>query len=158
MCFVSAVFGACRSKSMWGNIQGNANYDDIVTVVMIFPQNISDSLSLSHTLSMSSQTYTYKCMKEELSYDSHPPTVGDCRPLAPRYGEYKYLPPQRWIHALKVSTTCIVLPSKLQSQGSGLPTLVSANHHHSLFWSPLSLLLPPTSRVKAVNVTFLPII
>ena len=27
---------------------------------------------------------------------------GDYRPLAPKYGEYKYLPPQRWIHALKV--------------------------------------------------------
>ena len=27
---------------------------------------------------------------------------GSYRPLPPAYGEYSYLPPQRWLHALKV--------------------------------------------------------
>jgi hypothetical protein len=41
-------------------------------------------------------------MEDDLSYSDHPPSSGDYRPLAPKYGEYKYLPPQRWLHALQV--------------------------------------------------------
>ncbi len=43
-------------------------------------------------------------MDTPLSYSEHPPLVGDYRPMAPQYGEYQYLPPQRWLHALNVST------------------------------------------------------
>lgn len=30
------------------------------------------------------------------------PLSGDYRPLRPKYGDYQYLPPQRWLGALKV--------------------------------------------------------
>ena len=41
-------------------------------------------------------------MTQPLDYDEWIPTFGDHRPLWPIYGEYKYLPVQRWLHSLEV--------------------------------------------------------
>lgn len=41
------------------------------------------------------------CMTQRIAYDDHPPRGGPHRPLWPVYGEYMYLPPQRWIHSLE---------------------------------------------------------
>ena len=54
-----------------------------------------------NSLSLSLQI-TYRCMEDDVSYSDHPPSSGDYRPVAPKYGEYKYLPPQRWLHVLQV--------------------------------------------------------
>ncbi|XP_013380422.1 uncharacterized protein LOC106151617 [Lingula anatina] len=43
----------------------------------------------------------HKCLNEEIIYIEHPPTDGPHRPLWPVYGEYRYLPPQRWVHSLE---------------------------------------------------------
>lgn len=40
----------------------------------------------------------HKCMNTSIEYDERIPTFGTHRPLWPRYGEYKYVPPQRWLH------------------------------------------------------------
>ncbi|XP_019850077.1 PREDICTED: uncharacterized protein LOC109580924 [Amphimedon queenslandica] len=49
-----------------------------------------------------------KCMSEELHYSATPPLSGDYRPLAPKYGEYSYLPPQRWLHVLKYGAVVLL--------------------------------------------------
>ncbi|MCC6622047.1 MAG: DUF3105 domain-containing protein [Deltaproteobacteria bacterium] len=36
-----------------------------------------------------------------ISYTSEPPSSGDHRPAWARWGEYDYLPPQRWLHNLE---------------------------------------------------------
>ncbi|XP_015784093.1 uncharacterized protein LOC107361735 [Tetranychus urticae] len=41
------------------------------------------------------------CMDTKLSYNVTLPTYGDHRPLWPVFGEYKYVPPQRWLHNIE---------------------------------------------------------
>ncbi|XP_066995743.1 uncharacterized protein [Anabrus simplex] len=43
----------------------------------------------------------HKCMDEPIYYSSVLPTFGTHRPLWPRYGEYKFVPKQRWLHNLE---------------------------------------------------------
>lgn len=43
----------------------------------------------------------HKCMNEKLEYDDDIPLFGTHRPLWPAYGEYKFLPKQRWLHSLE---------------------------------------------------------
>ncbi|XP_048742632.1 uncharacterized protein LOC125656087 [Ostrea edulis] len=41
------------------------------------------------------------CMNETITYRDTIPLSGRHRPLWPVYGEYLYLPPQRWVHSLE---------------------------------------------------------
>ncbi|KPM06401.1 DUF3105 domain containing protein [Sarcoptes scabiei] len=41
------------------------------------------------------------CMKDSIQYDEMLPTHGDHRPLWPVYGEYLFVPPQRWLHNIE---------------------------------------------------------
>uniref|UniRef100_A0A2S2N9C5 Tumor protein p53-inducible protein 13 n=1 Tax=Schizaphis graminum TaxID=13262 RepID=A0A2S2N9C5_SCHGA len=41
------------------------------------------------------------CMKESISYNHDIPSFGSHRPAWARYGEYKFLPKQRWLHNLE---------------------------------------------------------
>ncbi|XP_018050647.1 PREDICTED: uncharacterized protein LOC108688767 isoform X2 [Atta colombica] len=43
----------------------------------------------------------HKCMNQRIEYDDDIPLYGPHRPLWPVYGEYKYLPKQRWLHSLE---------------------------------------------------------
>ncbi|KAK0416057.1 hypothetical protein QR680_012270 [Steinernema hermaphroditum] len=43
----------------------------------------------------------HKCMNEKIFYSDVPPLRGDHRPNWPMYGEYLYVPPQRWLHNLE---------------------------------------------------------
>lgn len=43
----------------------------------------------------------HRCMDVEIEYDETPPLSGAHRPLWPVYGEYLYVPPQRWLHSLE---------------------------------------------------------
>ncbi|XP_076647825.1 uncharacterized protein LOC143356206 [Halictus rubicundus] len=43
----------------------------------------------------------HKCMREKIEYDDEVPLFGPHRPLWPVYGEYKFLPKQRWLHSLE---------------------------------------------------------
>jgi len=46
-------------------------------------------------------TPVHKCMNETITYDQKIPTLGYHRPLWAAYGEYMFLPPQRWLHNLE---------------------------------------------------------
>lgn len=43
----------------------------------------------------------HKCMYDKIEYDDDIPVYGTHRPLWPVYGEYKYLPKQRWLHNME---------------------------------------------------------
>lgn len=43
----------------------------------------------------------HKCMHIKLNYMERIPTIGPHRPLWARYGEYLYLPVQRWLHNIE---------------------------------------------------------
>lgn len=43
----------------------------------------------------------HKCMNQKIEYDDDIPVYGPHRPLWPVYGEYEYLPKQRWLHSLE---------------------------------------------------------
>lgn len=43
----------------------------------------------------------HRCMKIRIQYLERIPLIGPHRPLWPKYGEYKYLPPQRWLHSIE---------------------------------------------------------
>lgn len=43
----------------------------------------------------------HKCMNQKIEYDDDIPIYGPHRPLWPVYGEYKYVPKQRWLHSLE---------------------------------------------------------
>lgn len=41
------------------------------------------------------------CMSEKISYPDPIPTYGNHRPLWPKYGEYRFVPIQRWLHNIE---------------------------------------------------------
>ncbi|KAG7198824.1 hypothetical protein KM043_001795 [Ampulex compressa] len=43
----------------------------------------------------------HKCMNESIQYEDDIPIYGTHRPLWPVYGEYRFLPKQRWLHSLE---------------------------------------------------------
>lgn len=43
----------------------------------------------------------HECMNEVIVYNDPIPTSGAHRPIWPVYGEYYYIPPQRWLHSLE---------------------------------------------------------
>ncbi|KAK6741618.1 hypothetical protein RB195_009468 [Necator americanus] len=43
----------------------------------------------------------HKCMSETIEYEDVPPLRGNHRPNWARYGEYLYVPEQRWLHNLE---------------------------------------------------------
>ncbi|OXU17642.1 hypothetical protein TSAR_015970 [Trichomalopsis sarcophagae] len=43
----------------------------------------------------------HACMSETIEYDDYIPLYGTHRPVWPVYGEYKYVPKQRWLHTLE---------------------------------------------------------
>lgn len=43
----------------------------------------------------------HKCMNETIAYKQRIPTFGSHRPLWPVYGEYDFIPPQRWLHSIE---------------------------------------------------------
>ncbi|XP_012264906.2 uncharacterized protein LOC105691173 [Athalia rosae] len=49
----------------------------------------------------SSYVPVHKCMTEIIEYDDDIPIYGSHRPVWPVYGEYKFIPKQRWIHSLE---------------------------------------------------------
>ncbi|KAK5644387.1 hypothetical protein RI129_005687 [Pyrocoelia pectoralis] len=46
-------------------------------------------------------TALHKCMDTPITYDYSIPTFGTHRPLWPKYGEYVFVPVQRWLHNLE---------------------------------------------------------
>lgn len=48
--------------------------------------------------------YTPKhfCMNYSILYNTSIPTAGSHRPLWPVFGEYRFVPPQRWLHSIEV--------------------------------------------------------
>ncbi|XP_045135291.1 uncharacterized protein LOC123518541 isoform X1 [Portunus trituberculatus] len=46
-------------------------------------------------------TPQHVCMNQKLSYNTTLPTYGPHRPLWPVFGEYKFVPVQRWLHSLE---------------------------------------------------------
>jgi len=51
---------------------------------------------------------SHKCMNTEIEYSEKIPSWGNHRPVWPRYGEYLYLPPQRWLHSLEHKGTAFL--------------------------------------------------
>lgn len=43
----------------------------------------------------------HQCLGTDIEYEDDPPRGGPHRPLWPRYGEYVYCPPQRWVHSIE---------------------------------------------------------
>lgn len=63
--------------------------DDLIEPVLEY-ENIPEAYMAPHY-----------CMYEEVIYNSKIPTFGGHRPLWPKYGEYKFVPKQRWLHNLE---------------------------------------------------------
>lgn len=62
--------------------RGDYNMEPLITL-----SNVPDAYVALH-----------RCMDQPIEYEERIPTFGTHRPLWPRYGEYKYVPPQRWLH------------------------------------------------------------
>ena len=43
----------------------------------------------------------HACMNTKITYEDTPPRAGNHRPLWPAFGEYRFLPEPRWVHALE---------------------------------------------------------
>ncbi|KAL6448279.1 hypothetical protein ACFW04_000327 [Cataglyphis niger] len=65
----------------------------------ITPSNISPKIYCENIPKM--YKATHKCMNQKIEYDDDIPIYGPHRPLWPIYGEYKFLPKQRWLHNLE---------------------------------------------------------
>ncbi|XP_076452661.1 uncharacterized protein LOC143288212 [Babylonia areolata] len=91
--------------------------DDAKTMIAIdwdpdsFEEYTCDGGTISQTVDRSQITCESKtqdpihvCYPEEINYTSIPPTSGRHRPNWADYGEYRYVPPQRWLHNLEHGT------------------------------------------------------
>lgn len=56
----------------------------------------------------------HHCMDKVIIYNESVPTFGDHRPLWPVYGEYNFVPRQRWLHNIEVSTYTLVYDNNHQ--------------------------------------------
>lgn len=66
------------------------------------PLTVKDNIQTLESCNMPERYIPkHKCMTDKLHYDDPVPTYGDHRPLWPVYGEYLYVPPQRWLHSLE---------------------------------------------------------
>ena len=64
-------------------------------------------------------------MKDTIEYNELLPTYGDHRPLWPRYGEYRFVPRQRWLHNIEHGAVIMLYdPCVLQSEVQKLRDLV----------------------------------
>ncbi|XP_076434876.1 uncharacterized protein LOC143274824 isoform X2 [Babylonia areolata] len=84
------------------------------------------------------------CLPTEISYVNTPPTSGRHRPNWPAYGEYLYVPPQRWLHSLEHGAVVMLYhPCADPGEVSALRDLVrSCLRRHII--SPYRLLPPDT--------------
>uniref|UniRef100_A0A182NZ83 DUF3105 domain-containing protein n=1 Tax=Anopheles dirus TaxID=7168 RepID=A0A182NZ83_9DIPT len=75
----SAVYMCLEPKA---DYKGDYNMDAIIT-----EHNVPSAYVANH-----------KCMNTSIEYAERIPSYGTHRPLWPKYGEYKYVPTQRWLH------------------------------------------------------------
>ncbi|XP_052797781.1 uncharacterized protein LOC128229916 isoform X2 [Mya arenaria] len=80
----SSVEYTCQPGEKGTSLQGKGQSNDYKTIYTKAPEKIM-----------------HACLNETLDYESPIPTSGNHRPLWPVFGEYKYLPPQRYAHALE---------------------------------------------------------
>ena len=65
------------------------------------------------------------CMKQTIQYNELLPTYGDHRPLWPRYGEYRFVPVQRWLHNIEHGAVIMLFdPCTLDSEVQKLKKIV----------------------------------
>jgi len=65
------------------------------------------------------------CMKQTIQYNELLPTYGDHRPLWPRYGEYRFVPVQRWLHNIEHGAVIMLYdPCALDSEVQKLKKIV----------------------------------
>ena len=68
-----------------------------------------DSIILNHPLQVKEECLDHDniprpghaCMNTKITYEDTPPRAGNHRPLWPAFGEYRFLPEPRWVHALE---------------------------------------------------------
>jgi len=90
---------------------------------------------------------TFRCMSTDIEYPEHPPSSGDYRLLAPKYGEYHYLPPQRWLHALHLGAVAFLYhPCAPLDQIAALKQLA-----HSCLWKHVITPYPHLNRTQVSN-------
>lgn len=58
-------------------------------------------VKITETVDPHEESPVHVCLPDPINYKEAIPTSGSHRPLWPKYGEYLYLPPQRWVHSLE---------------------------------------------------------
>ncbi|CAG5114916.1 unnamed protein product [Candidula unifasciata] len=81
-------------------IDWDPNSSDEYTCYEGSSENYKVRLHSSHC-DKTAQQPLHICYPRAINYTEDLPTSGSHRPLWPKYGEYLYLPPQRWIHSLE---------------------------------------------------------
>ncbi|XP_032688449.1 uncharacterized protein LOC116852328 [Odontomachus brunneus] len=80
------------------------DWDHSVSAQTCYGHHIMPSKKISHIYCdyiPKAYRAAHKCMNETIEYDDNVPLYGPHRPLWPVYGEYMYLPKQRWLHSLE---------------------------------------------------------
>uniref|UniRef100_A0A2M3ZEG3 Putative secreted peptide n=1 Tax=Anopheles braziliensis TaxID=58242 RepID=A0A2M3ZEG3_9DIPT len=75
----STVYMCLEPKA---DYKGDYNMDAVITEHIVPSAYVAD----------------HKCMNNSIEYAERIPSYGTHRPLWPRYGEYRYVPTQRWLH------------------------------------------------------------
>ncbi|XP_058789532.1 uncharacterized protein LOC131663253 isoform X2 [Phymastichus coffea] len=66
----------------------------------------------------------HRCMSEAIDYVEDIPTFGTSRPIWPAYGEYEYLPAQRWLRSLEGAIVMLYHPCANTLEVERLKSLV----------------------------------
>jgi len=84
----------------------------------------------------------HACMDEPIYYDQDVPSFGTHRPVWPKYGEYKFVPRQRWLHNLEHGGIVMLYhPCAHPLLVQKLRTLVTSCLYRHII-TPLNLLSP----------------
>jgi len=67
----------------------------------------------------------HHCMNEKINYKELLPTYGNHRPLWPKYGEYRFVPRERWLHNIEHGSVVLLYdPCVIHSEVEKLKKLV----------------------------------
>ncbi|XP_045171785.2 uncharacterized protein LOC123533892 isoform X2 [Mercenaria mercenaria] len=82
-------------------IEMDWNPNSVEEITCFASDIINDGIPSLNITDFSDEIPMHICLDSPIKYTTDLPLSGSHRPLWPKFGEYKYLPPQRWVHSLE---------------------------------------------------------
>ncbi|XP_022184770.2 uncharacterized protein LOC111044029 [Nilaparvata lugens] len=98
---MSQVDAACDDGKTNLTLDWSGSVENYTCFLDIFPPDPETAAFIMRDYIPTQYHAMHECMNKPIHYTSNLPTFGTHRPVWARYGEYKFLPRQRWLHNLE---------------------------------------------------------